>query len=776
MNDKIRSGMASSAKRLLDGQKRLSDLRSRFGGSLHFAVDNNVVMGFVSPLSKHADIVRGLLHDQNGFSVKDQELSLAERVSGYVLFDAAKTGNGRVFALPGHHTELWASLAGGIHSRLTTELNAHGEAGPIAAQMMRFRNDFYNVAVAGSKIPTVEQLIAAVPDQMRGWLGIGTAAVEWDRLKYLKVKDVLRPFPKEVIDRAYLSEGEKRQFFSLLTECRDKWERHLKIAQYAWIKAGGMATDQSLVSLRVDAVALAFWERLNLDYYTQPHERLVLVTSSERIFLAVRAADEENEPGDAAKVKASDYLLHPFDFLDECHLHLSGELRPSLDSDSSGRLSSALEMLVTADSPTTVKHAEQEFGEVWGKFLRASVLERVQKINRAHSTHLRRVAFVFSRVGMAEERAAGNPLVLKLAETGSEMLSEAADIRIGSLAPDVFTRGAPMLRLDKHPWAQEIQLKSPQEFCRLVTNNRERTRLLAEAGDHRYTLHLLQARAMIWAGDWRTALRLSKFALAIRDKLPKPNSQNVPDIDGREAEFLAAVCERHAHGDSFESLFSALDRATRHLNAFVELASNAHLGGAISDLDVQVHQLRAHSESLAIETTRYLLGMLRSTEDGRDESSQKGVSELSIAVFLSGMSQLRQSAQEIINKTGKDVDGNFLQYISARILQQAWCNELQIRLCAPGGFGIAKTAELERLWTEQSQAQARIDQLHHVKIPRSWFIDTLTYVLGIVLGRDVGLSRDAVLNRLTDADIKHPVFPYDRQRNSRLRLVIEGKE
>ena len=168
MSEMRKSAMADAAQALLNGQHRLSELRCRFGGELQFAVDNDVVMGFVSPLPKNAAQARSLLRDEDGFSVKEQELSLVERISGYILFDAAKEGSGKVYSLPGHHSELWGSQAGAIHANLTNELKAKGNASQVAEQMRIFRDTFYQAAVAGNNKLTIEQLIAAVPDQMKG--------------------------------------------------------------------------------------------------------------------------------------------------------------------------------------------------------------------------------------------------------------------------------------------------------------------------------------------------------------------------------------------------------------------------------------------------------------------------------------------------------------------------------------------------------------------------------------------------------------------------------
>ena len=778
MSEKNRSAMADAAQALLNGQHRLSELRCSFGEGLQFAVDNDVVMDFVRPSPKKAAQARSLLREEDGFSVREQEISLVERVAGYILFDAAKAGSGKVYSLPGHHAELWGSLAGGIHARLTNELRAKGSPSQVTEQMRRFRDTFYHAAVTGNKKLTIEQLIAQVPDQMMGWLGLGTASQEWDRLKYLKVKNVLRPFPREVIDRTQLADAERQEFFDSLLASRNKWQRRLEISQAAWLAEGGDARERTKISLRNDAVALAYWEFLNREFYRPPRERLALVTSSDRIYGAARDISA-SELGGADDESLSIYLLHPFDFLNECHLNLSGELRPGfnidIDIDGSGRLSSALEMLVNAESSRDVSSAEEEFGVVWGKFLRASVLERVKRINRAQTTHLRRVAFVFSRVGISAETTAGNPLAHKLAESGSEMLSEAADIRIASLEPEQFTRGAPILRLDKHPWAQEIQLAAPQEYCRLLIDTEKRKNLLAEAGDHRYTLHLLQARAMIWAGDWRTALRLAEFALSVRDKLPNPKDYNmVQDIDGREAEFLAAVCERHAHGNSVESLAPALNRASRHLNVFLALAGDGQTFRAITELDLHVHQLRAESELIAIDTTKFLLQILLAPERKDDGASSDRISELAFAEFLSHIRRIRLSALEAIEEAnGAFSDGIFIRYICARVLQQLWCNEFQIRLFADDKFQLAKTIELERLWIEQNEIQAQIGQLKGVAVPRSWFVETLTCVLAAMLGHDTGQSKGALLNRLALGDIDHVVFPYDRQRNERLRQLLK---
>lgn len=773
MSEMRKSAMADAAQALLNGQHRLSELRCRFGGELQFAVDNDVVMGFVSPLPKNAAQARSLLRDEDGFSVKEQELSLVERISGYILFDAAKEGSGKVYSLPGHHSELWGSQAGAIHANLTNELKAKGNASQVAEQMRIFRDTFYQAAVAGNNKLTIEQLIAAVPDQMKGWLGLGTASQEWDRLKYLKVRNVLQPFPKDVIDRPQLEEADRKTFLNSLLGYRNKWQDRLEIAYKQWIAEGGDASERSMINLRNDAVALAYWEFLNREFFRAPYERLVLVTSSKRIY---RAAGEisASELGGSNDENLSKYLLHPFDFLNECHLNLSGELRQNIEIDSSGKLSSALELLVNAESSRDVSRAEEEFGVVWGKFLRTSVLERVKRINRAQTTHLRRVAFVFSRVGISAETTAGNPLVHKLAESGSEMLSEAADIRIASLAPEQFTRGAPILRLDKHPWAQKIQLAAPLEYCRLLIDTEKRNCLLAEAGENRYTLHLLQARAMIWAGDWRTALRLAEFALTVRDKLQNPKECMVQDIDGREAEFLAAVCERHAHGNSVSSLLPALNRASRHLNKFLTLAGTAQSGRAITEVDLHVHQLRAASELVAIDTTKFLIEILIPPEGKDNATSFERTSELAFSEFFSRIKQIRLSALDIIKQASNDYsDGIFIQYICSRVLQQIWCNELQIRLFADKKLQFEKKGELEQLWVEQNQIQVQISQLEGVAVPRSWFLETLTYVLGAVLGNDTGQSQDAVLNRLALGDMDHVVFPYDRQRNERLRLLVE---
>lgn len=765
------SVMAGAAKKLLDGQHKLAEFRRRFGRNLHFAADNDVVMDFVSPSAKHARQVRQLLRDEDGFSVKDQELSLVERVAGYVLFDAAKEGSGKIYSLPGHHTELWGSLAGGIHTRLTSELKAGGNASQVAEQIQRFRDKFYHAAITADKKLTIDELIAAVPDQMRGWLGVGPASMEWDRLKYLKVRSVLHPFPKEVIDQPQLLDPERDAFFISLLTSRDKWQLRLETARNDWIAQGGDSNERSLINLRNDAVALAYWEFLNKEFF-RPPQRLALVTWSDRIYDAARAVSAAELGGESTEF-ASDYLLCPFDFLDECHLSLSGELGPTSDADDSGKLSSALKMLVSAESSQSVRCAEEEFGVVWGKFLRTSVLERVKKINRAQNTHLRRVAFVFSRVGISAETTSGNPLVHKLAESGSEMLSEAADIRIASLAPAQFTRGAPILRLDKHPWAQKIQLERPQEYGGLLIDPDKRKVLLHEAGEHRYTLHLLQARAMIWAGDWRTALRLAEFALTVRDKLPKPADSIVPDIDGREAEFLAAVCERHAYGTSVSSLQPALDRASRHLNNFDTLAVDAACGGAISEIDLQVHKLRSFSERIAIDTIKFLLGTFTTLKHKTDGYSFNSLSDLEITVLLSDIRNLRLITLDVTRRLGEDFDGIFLRYICARMLQQTWCNELQIRLFSACKLRLCELDDLERLWSEQNEIRKSICAHQEVKVPTSWFVDTLTYVLGAVLGHDTGKNKDALLSRLTSAEMEHTVFLYDSQRNARLRELVE---
>ncbi|MEF8732751.1 MAG: hypothetical protein V5B40_12870 [Candidatus Accumulibacter meliphilus] len=769
MNRTTTSKIAEAAKRLIDGSGKLAQLRQRFGGGLHFAVDNDVVMGYVSPQPKHANVVQSLLRSQDGFSTRDQEYSLAERVSGHILLEASNAGDRKVFSLPGHHSELWSSLAGSLHARLTQELQAEGSTAAVAKQMERFRDEFYTVAVTDSKKLTIEQLVAAVPDQFRGWLGLGTAAQEWNRLKYLKVKNALQPFPKEVVDRPYLDHDTHRAFISRLVEGRDKWQTRLQEAHQAeGIAEGRFESQNALAGMRFDAVALAFWERLNCEYDKQPEERLVLITSSERIFRAAKKISA-SELGGNAEESAIEYILHPFDFLDECHVHLTGDLRPQSDRDKSGRLSSALEMLVNADSLPKMQQAETEFGEVWGKFLRASVLERVQRINRAHSTHLRRVAFVFRRVGISSEPSPGNPLVLELAERGSEMLSEAADIRIASLAPDQFTRGAPLLRLDKHPWAQRIQLKSPGKFCELVVDQTERRKLLAEAGDHRYTLHLLQARAMIWAGDWRTALRLCEFSLTIRDKIPKTKDSSVPDIDGREAVFLAAVCERHAHGGSTK----ALDEAKRYLEEFLELARSAHFGESITKIDLQVHELRESSEEKAIEVTKILTAMLGSTEIRHDGDLSGTLLKHSLCALFESLAGIRLLALDTAAQASQEGDAEFLQYICFRVLQQVWCNEFQIRLCAPDELDLVSSSVLQRLSVELQESQRSIAKLDHVKIRDSWYIQTCAGILDCMLGNASNTSRQEILRRLSRAEIEHSVFPYDRARSDRFRDAIE---
>jgi hypothetical protein len=688
-----------------------------------FAVDNDVVLGFVDPKGLNASRVVELIEDTSSFSKRDQRISIDERVCEHILFGLSPESRDVLYQLPGHHTELWQDIRVGIHSAYMQELTVDENSTELQKQIQSFRTIFYDRVLNKSSVRvSTDELYENVPNQLLAWLGLGSNAYAWQRLEYIRRKFVLRDLPDEFLQYGEASSVDTNNNLGHIKRRFEFWH-----ARLTSVRIETVDNDRTQKQIRYDALALTYLEKLNENNAFGINRPLILISASRRIELAVATVTPGQLDEDAA-ISLSDYVVHPFDFLDESHVKLTGEL--FYDDEGQGRLSRALEMLVVEQQSDKIAVAKHEFKQLWGHFLQASVIERGRRVRALSSTHIRRVNYVFQQIGLSSSSDTTDQLAAFIAEKGSALVTEAADVRILGLDVREFYRGATVLLLDRHSLAEETQFLHQRDFIEQLTSEAKRGVLIKEAG-HRYTLHLLQARAMIWAGDWKTALRLAEFSLAIKDRLPVVRDQ-WPDVDGREATFLIAVCLRfESKGTNRRRLADARSK----INEFFKLACLACENDQISKIILRVHELRARSEVAALDTVELLAVSLGSISSPSVAGKQGDNFELRIPkVVVAELAKIREEVVEFHSVCGgqlREIE-RFVLYWHAK---QSWTNELLIRVCVPDVEGPPSDTILNAFIVSYEALESIRNSLPSCEVPHSAFVVACHQALLAGIGR-----------------------------------------
>ena len=488
-------------------------------------------------------------------------------------------------------------------------------------------------------------------------------------------------------------------------------------------------------------MALAHLQRVNVELGRQePPRRCFLITSNSEIFdllATIPAVDFGAKVTHTARGDlntAADYcLLDPYAFLDECHLRLTGSITHDATRDISGRLGKAFRIFgseqIKGDDANNYNKGDDvgEFRQVWGAFLRASVLEQLQSERGIHSKRRREVLFALRNAGISTSSDKDKSFVRALTERGAKMMVEAADVAIATNNVEDFVRGAPFLRLDQHQHAEQMQWLEPREFRKQLLEPTAREKLRTEA-ESLYTVHLMQARALVWEDRWSAATILTEFTLGLKDSLKAAGIQ-VGLVDGREAYLLASYCVR-----MHKVKADGLRRARGFIESFRVLAQgNPGLPAA----DRQLHALRADAEELAICTMELL-------EQNAPQSSNKIVNANydsrpigSHDVLFVDCERVENEALALVasmhSKAG--FEKNDAVVLSAYLTaQQCWVNRTQAILLCGGQAGEIE-ALAAKLWRRYSEIDEGISQYCPMyKVGASRFTRTVALLAKVCSG------------------------------------------
>jgi hypothetical protein len=698
------------------------------------ACDNDIVMMFARPTPFHLRQLRALFADGGEFPADLQAVSLTERMAAHLFqshIDSPRLQKER-WTLPGHHHELFGLLDQAFHA--TLDEGAPGvEPEQIASQVRSFRIKFYEEVLKGN-IPSMEEVIAAIPGQMQSWLGFGSAALEWNRLQQLHRRKAMINVTTRFDSFVGLLEG------PIYEQTKNFWRDRL---------------EGSKPSLDQDAHALAALEILNREAMIPMGKLMVLVSGADHVWHAASkelahriGLSEENECA---------VLFRPWDVLDECHTHFTGTGDFSATGSlAAGRLSGALEVVFTGEERSPNQRPINEFRAAWNAFLHACVAERLKGLRWQKRTHVDRVLFVFRRI---DDASGYDSLKSLLAQRGQEVMNQAAGLGLLRMQADLFARGAPLLYLDRHPMAQSFQMLSPETYIERLANSETLTALEQEENTW-YTRHLLTARAYTWAGKWDVCLQLCKYALFVKDPIAQGTNTDAKGtesgasskVNGREALFLLAVSERHAAGGTVKGIVDA-KKALKQYDGLVEADQS------LSESKRRLLRLRSRCESFAIELTSVFNEHFASADQaGADEQAESMTAMLERCIDDAN----RECAHWNQHDAGTE------RALCLGLLYQCHINLIQIRLLL---FVVPRLSANE--WRRLESVRIALFE-SMPGFAESRFSAALRRIAAVVIGMDKATDSDRI-ELLQLGEKQNRIFSYDGPRAHALSRLLDGE-
>lgn len=622
---------------------RQSDLK------LVFATDNDIFKMSTAPQKKviYADPLRPFLSSSNEIKGSALLPAIVDRIASFVYGGLTQRNDECAYILPGHDHELVGILTA-IKRDAILQIEQgeriYGDVEP--ATLKRFQAVFLHRGLQGGEsgeVPTIDSLMAAVPEHMQWWLGYGSALLEAERAQRLFIPNHEKLKPLALVQKAVLEDVSATEELKLRTA----------IWLQALLKTQHEANRKSKQQLQMDAVALAHLEWLNATVYLPKRQLLVLLSGADHLRNAAKLQGFKwlqshcRQSGISVPSQLDDLgellVLHPLSLLDECHLRFTGNpnsTEPSWSGeqklDSTGRLSQALDQLLVGSSPldigaqssianakafvkqflyeiqnlrpeTLSKNDEYpkllsvqrgQFVEELSRFVQGAVLDRIKEQTQQKRKAIRQLMRVFEDLG------GEHGFQQAMAEQGSHVLSESADIGL-LVMPTPHLRGSRVLYFDQHPVAQTTQLWTIERQIEQIRDPVFCKRLQEESSGNRYTLILLHAQCFMRTGHWLIARKLCRFAVQLAKIMgDDARREGKPFLDGREAYLLLGVTERYAgHGSDF-CLTQSRDALFR-----ARQLSDAHEQPPWTDF----HSLRVQSELLSCD----LASVFRTVRDTR---------------------------------------------------------------------------------------------------------------------------------------------------------------
>ena len=713
----------SLAKQLVNEIDKVAACR-QVSSEVIFAVDPVLLHMIVAPTETAWHRLLPLLandsSDTSTFTVGMQGASLARRLARHILLGGVENAGRSVNRLLHGHLQQFVAITDAYQGAA----NRRPDSLELKDNLQSVQDDWFDrfvglpPAVNADEVNRrIDEAIAHVPDQFFKALGISDADVRWQTCAEVMRSGMVAPLTRELLEPGLENKAARES--DLPTVAPKDTEGFIAAFGPDGRSARDGSVNRHLIS---DAMALAHLQRVNLELARQePPRRCMLVTSSDgpiyKLLASIPAQDFGAAPGLGEQGHlhtAADYcLVDPYAFLDECHLNLTGSSASHLMRDSRGRLSKALRVFggdQTQEADAKARALDNEadvsdFSEVWGAFLKASVLEQLQSERGILGKRRREVLYALRNAGISTSEDKNKSFIRALTERGGKMMLEAADVAIASNHVEDFVRGAPFLRLDCHPKAEQLQWLEPKAFRAQLLNVDVREELSKEA-QSLYTVHLMQARALVWEDRWSAATILTEFTLGLKDSLKTAGIQ-LGLVDGREAYLLASYCIR-----MHKAKAEGLKRAREFVQSFRMLAQS-NLGLAIKDR--LLHELRADAEELAISTMEVLEQSAPQSKK-RTTKAPDGTPLIDKDTLCAACERVENDGLAlIVSKQAETSDQeNDATVLSAYLTtQQCWVNRTQVALLCRD-----QTTEAQALAAMLWRRYVEIDKGIHQRCPK----------------------------------------------------------